>query len=287
MDRRKWKNLFLDIIFDIIGAILYDIGIYCFAVNAKFAPAGVSGIAVITSYLLGLPMGRLALLFNIPIVIIIYRILGRKFVLKTIKTMLIFAFILDYIIPFLPMYTGNPFYAAICTGVFTGLGLTVIYIRGTSTGGTDFLIMAARKLYPHISIGQITWIIDGTVILFGAFVFRNIDSVILGLVAIMTAAIVIDKIMYGLGAGKLVFIVTEHGDMITKEIGAETNRGATLLRGKGSFTQKDKQIVMCACNNRQALQIRKVVDKRDPDAFIIITESNGVYGRGFKAVNNI
>jgi uncharacterized membrane-anchored protein YitT (DUF2179 family) len=102
MDRRKWKNLFLDIIFDIIGAILYDIGIYCFAVNAKFAPAGVSGIAVITSYLLGLPMGRLALLFNIPIVIIIYRILGRKFVLKTIKTMLIFAFILDYIIPFLP-----------------------------------------------------------------------------------------------------------------------------------------------------------------------------------------
>ncbi len=287
MNKSKWKNLFLDILLDIMGAFLYDIGIYCFAVNARFAPAGVTGIAVISSYLFGLPMGRLALLFNIPIIIITYHILGKKFILKTIKTMLIFSFILDYVMPFFPMYSGNPFYAAICTGVFTGLGLAVIYIRGTSTGGTDFLIMSARKLYPHISIGQITWIIDGTVILLGAFVFKNIDSVILGLVAIMAAAIVIDKIMYGLGAGELIFIVTEHGDMITKEIGTVTSRGATLLKGKGSFSKKDKQIVMCACNNRQVLQIRKVADETDPDAFIIITESNGVYGRGFKTANDI
>jgi len=287
MNGNKLKNILFDILIDIASAFIYDIGIYCFAVNARFAPAGVTGIAVIISYLLGLPIGRMALLFNIPIIIITYRILGRKFIIKSIKTMLICAFVMDYIIPFLPTYTGNPFYAAICTGVFSGIGLTLIYLRGSSAGGTDFLIMAARRLYPHLSIGQITWIIDGTVILIGAFVFKNIDSVILGLTAIMASAVVIDKIMYGIGAGKLIFIVSEHGDMITKSISEETSRGATLLKGKGSFSKKDKQVIMCACNNRQVLQIRKVVVKTDPDAFIIITESNGIYGRGFKTVSDI
>ena len=99
------------------------------------------------------------------------------------KSMLIFALVLDYIVPMLPAYQGNPLYASACTGIFSGLGLTIVYLRNCSTGGTDFLVMAIRKLFPHITIGKISLIVDSVVILTGGLVFRNIDAVILGLVS--------------------------------------------------------------------------------------------------------
>jgi len=287
MKKKTWKRLFYDITFDIIGAILYDIGIYCFAINAKFAPVGISGISVILNHFFAYPMGITTLILNIPIILISYRIMGKKFILKSAKTMVIFAVVLDFVMPYLPQYTGNPFYAAICTGVFSGLGLTVVYLRGSSTGGTDFLIMSTRKLLPHFSIGQITWVIDGSVILIGGFVFHNIDAIILGLIAIMAATIVIDKIMYGLGSGKLVLVVTEQGNMVAKGIGDMTGRGATFLSGKGSYSQDEKQVILCACNNHQLIPIRKVVQEIDRNAFLIIVESNEVYGKGFKAITEV
>ena len=110
--------------------------------------------------------------------------------------------------PIIPGYDCNPFYASICTGIFSGLGLTIVYLRGGSTGGTDFLVMAIRKLFPHLTIGQISLVVDAIVIIAGGFVFRNLDAVILGMISSIVTTMVIDKIMYGLGAGKLMLIVT-------------------------------------------------------------------------------
>ncbi len=284
MGKRKIMNLVYDIIFDILGALLFGIGIYCFAVKAEFAPVGITGLAVILNYLFKFPIGITTVVLNIPIILISYRILGKLYLLKSAKTMIIFAFVLDYVVPVLPQYDGNSFYAAICTGVFSGLGLTLIYLRGTSSGGTDLIIMSLRKLFPHFTIGQITWVIDGVVILVGGFVFLNIDAIILGLIAIVATTFVIDKIMYGVGAGKLIFIITESSEKVTKGIVEMTGRGATLLNGKGSYTNQEKQIVMCACNNQQAIPIRRVVHDIDVNAFLIIVESNEVYGEGFKDI---
>lgn len=284
MDKKKIKNVFFDIVCDILGALLFDIGIYNFAVNAEFAPVGITGLSVILNYMFKFPMGITIVILNIPIILISYRILGKQFMLKSAKTMIIFAFVLDYIVPYLPQYDGNPFYAAICTGVFSGLGLTLVYLRGSSSGGTDLLIMSVRKLFPHFTIGQITWVIDGIVIFVGGFVFNNIDAILLGLIAIMATTLVIDKIMYGVGAGKLIYIVTEYSEKVTKGIVEMTGRGATILNGKGSYSNQEKQVIMCACNNHHAIPIRRVVREIDINAFIIIVESNEVYGEGFKDI---
>ncbi|WP_333650994.1 YitT family protein [Lacrimispora sp.] len=279
------KELFADLLWDLAGAVFFNIGIYNFAVNAEFAPVGISGVALILRYLFGLPMGITSMVLNIPIILVSYRLLGRRFLLRSVKSMVIFALVLDYVVPLLPVYSGNPLYASACTGIFSGLGLTMVYLRNCSTGGTDFLVMAIRKLIPHLTIGQISLVVDAVVILAGGLVFKNLDAVILGLLSSIVTTMAIDKIMYGLGAGKLVFVVTSKEEEVAKGIEETTGRGSTFLKGRGSYSLEEKHVVMCACNNSQVVPIRRTIHEIDPGAFLIITDSNEVYGEGFKAID--
>lgn len=280
------KELGTDLICDLAGAFLFNIGIYNFAVNAEFAPVGVSGIALIFRFLFGFPMGVTSILLNIPILLVSYKLLGKKFLLRSIKSMIIFALVLDYAVPLLPVYNGNPFYASICTGLFSGLGLTIVYLRNCSTGGVDFLVMAIRKIFPHLTIGQISLVVDTVVIIAGGFVFRNLDAVILGMISSIVTTMAIDKIMYGLGAGKLVFVVTSEEAKVANGIEEATGRGCTFLQGQGAYSQAEKKVVMCACNNSQVVPIRRVIHEIDKQAFLIITDSNEVFGEGFKPMGD-
>lgn len=286
-DRDKYspRELGIDLLCDLVGAFLFNVGIYNFAVNAQFAPVGVSGIALILRHLFGLPMGITSIVLNIPIILVSYKLLGRGFLLRSMKSMLIFALVLDYVVPMLPAYQGNPLYASACTGIFSGLGLTIVYLRNCSTGGTDFLVMAIRKIFPHLTIGKTSLVVDAVVIMAGGLVFRNIDAVILGLVSSIVTTMVIDKIMYGLGAGKLVFVVTAHEAEVAYKIEEATGRGCTFLKGQGAFSKDEKNVVMCACNNSQVVSIRRAIHETDKEAFLIITDSNEVYGEGFKPIN--
>jgi uncharacterized membrane-anchored protein YitT (DUF2179 family) len=278
------KEMGIDLLCDLAGAFLFNIGIYNFAVNAEFAPVGVSGIAVILRHLFGMPMGITSILLNIPIVLVSYKLLGRRFLFRSVKSMVVFALMLDYVVPYLPVYQGNPLYASACTGIFSGLGLTIVYLRNCSTGGADFLVMAIRKIFPHLTIGQISLVVDAIVIIAGGLVFRNLDAVILGMLSTIVTTMAIDKIMYGLGAGKLVFVVTSHAGEVAQKIEENTGRGSTFLQGQGSYSLDEKKVIMCACNNSQVVPIRRAVHATDKEAFLIITDSNEVYGEGFKAI---
>ena len=127
----KPKVLFWDLLYDIAGSILYAAGIYTFAGNAGFAPGGVSGLALILNYLVGLPVGTVTLLFNIPLVLISYKAVGKQLLIKSAKTMVISSLFLDVIFPFVPMYDGNRLMASIYSGVFMGAGMALFYIRGS------------------------------------------------------------------------------------------------------------------------------------------------------------
>ena len=195
------KIIVWDLLYDIAGSILYAAGIYTFAGNAGFAPGGVSGLALILNYLLGLPVGTVTLLFNIPLVAISYKAVGRTLLIKSAKTMVISSLFLDVIFPYIPMYTGSRLMAAICSGVFLGAGMALFYIRGSSSGGIDFLALTIKKKKPHMTMGVITLLIDLVVILLGWPVFGDIDAVLYGVAATGVSTIVIDKILYGTGAG--------------------------------------------------------------------------------------
>ena len=129
-----WKKAAADLLYDIAGGVLYAAGIYTFAKNADFAPGGVSGLALILNALFHLPIGTTTLLLNIPLVVISYRIVGKRLLIKSAVSMLISSIILDGIFPFKPAYHGSPFMAALYSGVFLGAGMVLFYMRGSSSG---------------------------------------------------------------------------------------------------------------------------------------------------------
>lgn len=282
MKKIKWRRLCYDLFIDILGGILIGAGIYNFAANAEFPLAGVSGIALILYRLWGVPIGWGTILLNIPIAVGCYRTLGREFFARSVRSLVITSMITDYIVPLFPVYSGDRMLAAICTGIFSGLGYALVFMNGSSTGGMDFVSMSIRVKKPHISLGRIVFVLDCAIVLLGGVVFQDIDATIYGLIISYLLTLVIDKIMYGIDSGKMTLIVTDKGREVAAKIDEYIGRGATILKGKGSYTGADKEVVMCACNNKQMYSIRKMVKEVDPKCFIVIMESNEVVGEGFK-----
>ena len=280
-NKQKIKTFLIDLGYDIVGSFIYALGIYTFAKASNFAPGGISGLAIIANYLWNMPIGIVNIILNIPLIIISYRIVGRAFMLKSFKTMLINTIFLDLIFPLIPMYTGQPFMAALFSGVFIGAGLALFYMRGSSSGGTDFLIMTLRVLKPHMSIGMLTVLIDVVVIVLGWPVFGSVDSVLYGFIASFATSIVIDKIMYGIDSGTLAIIITTNGYDVAEKISEVTGRGSTAIQAMGTYSKESKDVLMCACSNKEAYAIRRAVFEIDEGAFVMVTETSSVYGEGF------
>lgn len=283
MKKINWRELGIDLAVDVAASIIIAVGIYNFAMSANFPVAGFSGIAIIMYHLLNIPVGVGTILLNIPVAIFCYKFLGRDFFLRSVKTTVISSVFIDYVAPYFPVYEGNRLLAALCMGVLCGIGYAMIFMRSSSTGGQDFISMSIKKVKPHMSLGMITFVLDMMTIAAGSIlVFRDVDGFIYGIIVTYLMAIVMDKIMYGIDEGKMTLIVTEKGDEMAQHIDEYSGRGSTILKGIGSYSKKEKAVVMCACNNKQMYTIKKMVRQIDPQAFTVIMDSNEVVGEGFK-----
>ena len=260
---------------------MYAAGIDTFAGAAGFAPGGVSGLALILNHLWGLPVGIMTLVLNVPLVLISYKAVGKKFLLKTAVTMLISTFFLDIVFPFFPLYRGQRLLAAVYSGVLLGGGMVLFYLRGSSSGGIDFLTMAIKKKHPSFSLGKITLMIDLAVILLGWPVFGDVDAVLYGLIATFASVVVIDKVLYGIGAGTLAIIITSDGKKMAKVIRENADRGVTLIEAIGGYTGQQKSVLLCACSKSEAYTVQEAVRKTDETAFLMFTETSEVFGEGF------
>ncbi len=279
----KWKKLGLNILVDVLGGILIALGTYNFAAASRFPMVGLNGVALIFYHLFDTPIGLVAMLLNIPIALACFRILGRDFFLRSLRTILITSVIMDYVAPLFPVYEGDRMLSAICTGVLSGLGFALIYMRNSSTGGMDFVIMSVKAKNPHISLGKISFILDMLIVGLGTvMVSRDVDGLIYGTIVSYLLSVVVDKVMYGVDSGKMALIVTDFPQEVAERIDVLTGRGATYLKAEGSYSRENKDVVMCACNNKQMFIIRSAVKEIDKKAFVIILESNEVLGEGFK-----
>lgn len=281
--RENAKRISIDVLVDMIGGILLTIATYSFAVPADFPMTGVSGVALIFYQAFGLPVGALTVILNIPIIICCYKTLGKQFYIKSLRSTLITSAVMDILGPQLPLYQGDLILAAICTGVLLGIGYAIIFMRGSSTGGFDFIMMAIKYYRPHLSLGKIGFALDAMVILIGAVTIGNgMDSVIYGLVLNYLYSTVLDRLISGTSSGKLTLIISDHPREIVDEIDKLVDRGSTLLKAIGGYTGEEKEVVMCASSSKEMYAIRKRVHEIDERAFVIVVESNEVIGEGFR-----
>ena len=278
--RKVTKQLF----WEILGSIFIAAAIYNFAVQAEFPMTGFSGISIILYRLVGIPIGLSTIILNVPVAVLCYKLLGKGFFISSLRCMIISSIFIDYIAPLFPVYDGSRLLAALCTGVIGGIGYSIIYMQNSSTGGSDFIIMAVKAIKPHISLGKIAFWSDVGIILVGGILFRDMDGIIYGMIVNYLFAVAVDKIMYGINAGKLTFIVTRNGRKVCDIIDNVSRRGSTILQAEGGYRGEPKQVVMCACNNKEMYLVQRAVKEADPKSFIIILESNEVHGEGFRVL---
>ena len=278
MTKNKWVNLLLEA----VGCFISALGIYSFAVAAGVPVTGVTGICAILYRLFGLPIGIATILLNIPIVLFSYKKLGRAFFLRSLFCMVMFAVYTDTILTHLPVYQGDRLLATICGGVIGGIGDALIYMQNASTGGLDFVTMAIKVKHPHLPFGNLTFAAALAVIVLNGVVFHDVDSVIYGLLFNYLVATVINKVMFGFASSMLALIVTDNGKAACEEIDRVADRGSTILHGQGGYNGDPKDVVLCACSNKQLYEIEQAMKQLDPGCFIIMLQSNEVHGEGFR-----
>ena len=215
---KNFRTVLIDQMYNIVAGLLYAVSICYFAQNANFAPGGLSGLALIGNYLWDLPIGITTLVLNIPLILLSLKFLGKTFLAKTLITMLWCTFFQDVVFTRIPGYSGDPLLAAVFSGITLGVSLALMYMRGTSSGGTDFLTMSIKMLRPHLSVGAVTGLIDLVIILLGWPVFGSVDAVLYGLITTAATSLVIDKVMYGSSSSKMLTIITTKGQEIADRL---------------------------------------------------------------------
>lgn len=273
-----------DTIIEIIGSFLIAVAIVNFAVPAGFPMTGFSGIAIIINRFTGFHIGLMTVILNIPVALLCYKLIGRNFFFRSIRCILISSVMTDYLAVLLPSYHGSRAIAAACVGVIGGIGYAMIYLRNSSTGGSDFIVMAVKSKFQHLKLGRIIFLTDALVVTVGGILLRDFDGIIYGLIVNFMFGYVADTIMNGLNSGRLVLAVTDHPGTVTDEINSACARGTTIIKSEGGYTGDDHSVLMCACSQRDIVLVESAIKKSDPKAFTIILESSEVLGEGFKSV---
>ena len=283
MEKNSVRGMLRDVSLLLIGSLIYGIGIYMFVVPANIAPGGASGIALMVNFVTGLPVGTLTLVLNVPLLILAWFYLSKKFAVSTAITTAVCSFVLDFVVPlFIPVYAGDRLLCSLYGGVLVGAGMALIFIAGSTTGGTDILGYILQKKRPHMSIGRALMIVDGIILAASIFVFGNIEAALFGLISLYVQTKVIDAIIYGGEVGSMATIVTSNPDEITEKVISELDRTATLLPAKGAYSRKNTNVLLCTVRKSQFSRLKKIVYDADPNAFVMVTDTSEVFGLGFK-----
>lgn len=288
LDTTKDKAISLskDCLFFVLGSIIYAISVKSFAAPNQIAPGGVTGLATILNHMFQTPIGLVAFLINIPIFIWAVMEIGYKLVIKTIFATFMTSFAIDIISLFIPAYYGSQMLAAIFGGVLEGIGLSLVFMRGGTTGGTDMVARLLGRHFRHVSMGKLMLSVDFIVIVFSAVAYKSLESALYALVSIFVSTHVIDAVLYGtdIGSGKVLFIISERNDEIAQRILIDLERGVTALKSRGVYSGRETEVLLCAVRRYELYKVMDIVHQLDRNAFIIVGEAGQISGEGFREI---
>lgn len=275
------KKFSKDISISILGCSISALGTACFLLPNKLSTGGFSGIATIIYYFFNINMGTTIIVLNIPLFIYAYFRLGKYFVSKTVISTLAFSYFID-IFEGLKIGIDDKLLASIYGGILTGIGLALIFKVESSTGGTDLVANLVQSYNSSIKIGKALGIADFTIVLLNLIFFKDLEVGLYSFIAIYLYGKMIDLFFEGINFSKMIYIISDKYDDISRAINQELKKGATGFYGKGLYTGKDKTIIMCVTKRRNIVKIKEIAKSLDKNAFIIIADAREVYGLGFK-----
>ena len=272
--KKKWKELGIDALFDFAGAFLQAVGVWCFIEPSRIAPGGVSGIALMLNHLFALPIGAVSLVINIPLMIAAWCLLDRSMTLKTVRTVIWMSVIQDLVsMAGIWQYEGDRLISCGFGGIFVGVGMALIFMRNSTTGGGDILAKLLQKLCPYMQTGYAIMLVDFVIVGASVLVFGEIEAALYGIISIVCTTQAVDTLLYGMNKGSLITIHSEKNEEIAREIMETMDRGTTFYKSIGGYSGKEGLTLTCAVDRKQFHVVKEIIDRHDPRAFVIVSPS--------------
>ncbi len=287
-DVKKGRDIMRMAMFIVLAAVIRGFGTYCFISPNGFAVGGISGIALMLEYATGINFGYFNLAVNIPLLILAFFLLSKRFFFVTSAYTLVLSGttivigLFDKAIPGISLAyaeTGTPIMSAVFGGVLCGLSFTIMMRAGGSQGGTDIIGAIIQKKRPDISISYLIFALDSTVILSSFFVYGNgFTPVLLAIIEAFSSSATSDKLIKGGKSAIKIEIITNSSDEISAEIFEKLHRGVTAIDAVGQYTGKQHKLLTCVIKRRQIGDMERII-KKYPDTFSYIMPTNEVFGR--------
>ncbi len=263
-----------------LGCAIMGVAMNTFYMPNKMLSGGIGGVAVLAYYIAALPMGLTSLVCNIPLFFLAYRYMDREYCVSTLYGIIAFSASLDFF-HFLSAYTvvHDKLLACIAGGVLYGIGASFMYRVGGSSGGTDIVGAIIQKHY-SIPIST-TGFAFNICLLLASVSFFGIEPVLYTLLTFFIMSKSCNAFITGFDYKKKVIIISEHYEDIAEAIIKVVGRGVTYISGEGCFTHQHRELVFVVIKLTQLAKVRSIVREIDPGAFMIISDVNDVFGRGF------
>jgi uncharacterized membrane-anchored protein YitT (DUF2179 family) len=268
----------------LLGCLIGSLGFNIFLIPGHLMAGGLSGIAIVLYYLMGWPIGVQLIIYNLPILYLAWRVFGRQYLLDTIIGTVLFSvcvdmtsFVVDYAL------VHDVMLNAIFGGVLAGIGFGLLFRAGANSGGLD-VVGAVVKKYYSFDIGTVVFVLNIVIVVINIALF-DLETALFTLVSIYVTAELTNRVAAGLNREKQIFIISPAAEEIAACIMTRTRRGVTMLDGRGAFTKEHKNILFVVASLTQVSSIKFIADSFDPEAFMIVSDTSEVMGRGFTLEN--
>jgi uncharacterized membrane-anchored protein YitT (DUF2179 family) len=276
-----------NIAFILLGSAIFSFGIVNFNIQNNLAEGGFTGITLLLYFLFHINPAYTNLLLNIPVFFIGWKFLGKTTFLYTIIGTVGVSIFLDLFQRYevtIPI-KGDLFLAALFAGAFIGIGLGIIFRYGGTTGGVDIIARLTHK-YVGWSMGKTMFLFDAIVISVSLITYLDPRQAMYTLVAVFIGARVIDFMQEGAYSARGAWIISDHFESIGDKINAEMDRGVTILKGYGSFTKENREVLYCVVGRNEIVRLKNIIASIDPHAFVSVTVVHDVLGEGFTLDEN-
>lgn len=265
-----------------VSTLIIVVGVYFFKFPDHFTFGGVTGLAVVLGKVLPITAATTNLILNVALLLLGFLFLGHKFAAKTIYTSLLLSVslsVLEQVYPMNKPLTDEPMLNLIFAIALPAFGSAILFNIGASSGGTDIVAMILKK-YTSLDIGRALFLSD-LLITFSAFFVFDIKTVLFSFLGLMAKSLVIDNVIENINLCKYFNVVCSNPEPICDYIVKKLQRGATICEAKGAYSHNHKYIVYTALRRTQAIQLRQYIKSVEPDAFILITNTSEIIGKGF------
>ena len=265
----------------VLGSAIFAAGFAFFLQPNDLSPGGISGLALLLVELTGFgSVGLISILMNLPLFILGGLKIGRRFFVGSLVGMVLSSMLIDGFAA-MDLPAADPLIAIVYGGVLCGIGLGIVFINGTSTGGSDILVRLLKLRYRNVPIGQISLTFDAVVVLLTGLVFRDMNKALYTGITVYLCGKMVDAVVYRFDYSKVALIISKEYEAIAKEIGNKLDRGATFLYGEGSYSAEQTKVILVAVKKQQITELKELVMALDESAFVIVQEAHQVLGDGF------